>query len=139
MENDLEGGEIDQNYSSGTSSKGDKHRNASKNSSGFSQAAAQQAHPPTGGQSGGYHGQRHSHGPPNSGGQNPMQQHHMDYDPFPVVYSAHKHGQIHQYKCKYPGCNQVMIDICVYLRNMYMYMYIHVCACGFKLETFVCV
>ena len=75
-----------------------------EHNNGISQATAQQARPSSN-QSGGYHNQRH--GPPTSGGSNSMQQHRMDHDTFPVVYAAHKHGEVNQYKCKYPGCNQV--------------------------------
>lgn len=84
-------------YSS-TSSKVEKQRN-SKTSGGVSQMMMQQAPPPSSQQSGGYHQQRQF----SNAGLNSS----VDYDPGPVVYAAHKHGQVHQYKCKYPGCNQV--------------------------------
>lgn len=101
----LEGGEAEQTLAQQGHthfSKGDKHRN-NKHSNAVSQATNQSA-PPLAGQQGGYHPPRHYAGT----GPNPVQHHgHVDYDNFPVVYSAHKHGQVHQYKCKYPGCNQV--------------------------------
>ena len=88
------------------SSKAEKQRN-SKPSGGTSQVMGQHALPPSGHHGSGYHQQRQF-------GPNLMQQqHHMDYDPTPVVYTAHKHGQIHQYKCKNPGCNQVGVCVCV--------------------------